>query len=252
MKLLLIGMGMGDPEHLTFQAVKALNSADLLLIPAKGEEKAELADRRWAICAALLTNPETRIVEFAMPQRDAAREDYLEAVEDWHDAIAEAWAAALAAHPAAKRAALLVWGDPSLYDSSLRVAGRLAARRPLEAEAIPGLTSAQILTAAHGIPLNEPGAPVLFTTGRRLREGGWPQGVESVVVMLDGACAFQSLPPEDFDIWWGARLGMTDPLLDSGPLAEAGPRILKTRAAARARHGWIMDVYLLRKKARRA
>ncbi|MDD2868381.1 precorrin-6A synthase (deacetylating) [Neomegalonema sp.] len=252
MRLLLIGMGTGDPDHLTFQAVRALNSADLLLIPAKGEEKSELAELRRGLCAAHLRNPATKIVEFAMPRRDATRAEYLEGVEDWHDAIAEAWSAALAEHPQAERAALLVWGDPSLYDSSLRVAARLAARRPLEVEAIPGLTSMQMLTAAHGIPLNGLGAAVQITTGRRLRDEGWPEGVETLVVMLDGGCAFQSLAPEGVEIWWGARLGMKDQLLDKGPLAEAGPRILKARAEARERHGWIMDLYLMRKTARRA
>lgn len=252
MKLTLIGMGSGDPEHLTLQAVKALRAADLLLIPAKGEEKAELADLRRALCAEFLEGDGPKIVEFAMPRREAEREAYLEAVEDWHDAVAEAWAGALEAHPQAQRTALLVWGDPSLYDSTLRVAARLASRRALEVEVVPGLTSVQLLTAAHGVPLNELGAPVLITTGRRLLEAGWPPGVESCVVMLDGACAFQSLPPEDVEIWWGARLGMNDQLLESGPLAEAGPRILKARAEARARHGWIMDVYLLRKTVRRA
>jgi len=33
------------------------------------------------------------------------------------------------------------------------------------------------------------------------------------------------------------------------PLAEAGARILATRAAARAQHGWIMDIYLLRRRS---
>jgi precorrin-6A synthase len=36
-------------------------------------------------------------------------------------------------------------------------------------------------------------------------------------------------------------------MLDSGPLAEAAPRIMQARAAARERHGWIMDIYLLRR-----
>ena len=90
--------------------------------------------------------------------------------------------------------ALLIWGDPSLYDFSLRIARRLD---PLpEIEVIPGVTAIQALCAAHAIPLNEIGEPFLVTTGRRLREGGWPPGVETVVVMLDGGTAFQSLDPD--------------------------------------------------------
>ena len=55
------------------------------------------------------------------------------------------------------------------------------------------------------------------------------------------------LDPDGLAIWWGAYLGMANQILDAGPLAEAGPRIRARRAAARAAHGWIMDVYLLRR-----
>jgi precorrin-6A synthase len=66
--------------------------------------------------------------------------------------------------------------------------------------------------------------------------------------MLDGACSFRALAPAGITIWWAAYAGMADQVTDHGPLAEAGPRIIATRAAARARHGWIMDIYLLRRR----
>ena len=68
-----------------------------------------------------------------------------------------------------------------------------------------------------------------------------------LVVMLDGGCAFTTLAPEGVTIWWGAFVGMAEEVLHAGPLAEVGPEILATRAAARAAHGWIMDIYLLRR-----
>ena len=114
---------------------------------------------------------------------------------------------------------------------------------------VPGITALQALTAAHGIPLNDLGRPVVITTGRQLRDHGWPAGADRVAVMLDGDCAFRSLDPAGVSIWWGACVGMARQLLDHGPLAEAGPRILKARAAARARHGWVMDIYLLARHA---
>ena len=64
--------------------------------------------------------------------------------------------------------------------------------------------------------------------------------------MLDGHCAFQTLPPQGLEIWWGAYLGMEQQALAQGPLAVAGPKIVERRQALRRRHGWIMDVYLLR------
>lgn len=113
---------------------------------------------------------------------------------------------------------------------------------------VPGITSLQALTAAHAIPFNTVNGAVTVTTGRRLRDHGWPDGAETLVVMLDGACSFQQLAPAGIHIWWGAYLGMENQVLESGPLDKAGPRILATRAAARAQHGWIMDSYLMRRR----
>jgi len=66
-------------------------------------------------------------------------------------------------------------------------------------------------------------------------------------VMLDGGAAFQSLEPAGVSIWWGAYLGMPNEILMSGALAEVGPRIIAARRAAREKHGWIMDSYILKR-----
>ena len=243
--LTLVGIGTGNPDHLTRQAVLALNAADMILIPRKGDTKADLADLRRAICADVVTNPNTRLVEFDLPVRDAANPDYHSRVEDWHDAIAQCWTRAIAAHGTPKHVALLVWGDPSLYDSTLRIAARLTPAPRVTV--IPGITSMQALCAAHAIPVNDIGAPFLVTTGRQLRDHGWPDGVDTLVVMLDGDCAFQTLDPTGVAIWWAGYAGMRDEILLSGPLATTGPQIIAARAAARAQHGWIMDIYLMRR-----
>ncbi|WP_296744865.1 precorrin-6A synthase (deacetylating) [Mesorhizobium sp.] len=245
--LSLIGIGSGDPEQLTLAAIRAINAAELVLIPRKGESKSDLADLRRTICAQVLTNASTRIAEFDLPIRDAGRDDYLKGVRDWHDAVATAWSRTIAAHLGRRggHVALLVWGDPSLFDSSLRIAERLAP--PPVVKVVPGITSIQALCAAHALPLNEIGEPFVVTTGRKLRESGWPPGIDTVVVMLDGGAAFQSLDPEGLQIWWGAYLGMPDEIIMFGDLAETGPAIVVVRSAARARHGWIMDTYILRR-----
>ena len=247
-ELLLVGIGTGNPEHLTLQAVRALNSADLILVPRKGPDKADLADLRRSICAEVLTNPAVRIVEFDMPVRRQSDADYLRSVEDWHEGIAKIWSSTIHAKlGSAGTVALLVWGDPALYDSTHRIAARLSPAPRVRA--IPGITSIQALCASHAIPLNEINAPFLVTTGRRLRETGWPAAVDTLVVMLDGDCAFQHLTPAGIAIWWGAYLGMPAEVIIAGPLAEAGPLIIAKRAQERARHGWIMDIYLLRREA---
>ncbi len=243
----LIGIGTGNPAHLTRQAEEAMNAADLILLPRKGDATSDLIDLRRAICAAALTRP-VRIVEFDLPVR-ASGGDYLAAVNDWHDAIAATWAALADRHlPHGGRLALLVWGDPSLYDSTLRIADRLRAGGiALRIHVVPGITSLQALTAAHAITLNTLAAPVVITTGRRLRDAGWPASADNVAVMLDGDCAFATLPAAGIAIWWGAYLGMAQQTLIAGALPAVAAEIVAARAALRAEHGWIMDTYLLRR-----
>jgi precorrin-6A synthase len=243
----LIGIGTGNPDHLTRAAIAAMNAADLILLPRKSDAKSDLIDLRRIICADVLTGA-TRVVEFDLPERDTAA-PYLSAVERWHDAIALAWRTQITRHlPNGGRLALLVWGDPGLYDSTLRIADRLRADGlAITVTVEPGVTSLQALTAAHAIPLNTVGAPVLITTGRRLRAGGWPVGMDTIAVMLDGDCAFQTLDAPGISIWWGAYLGMPHQALVAGSLAEVAAEIINARASLRERHGWIMDIYLLRR-----
>lgn len=244
--LTLIGIGTGSPGHLTRDAIAAMQDSDLILIPEKGGDKADLADLREALCRRVLVSP-PELARFPMPRREAGQ-GYLPGVEAWHDAIAAEWEATLGRHRST-RPALLVWGDPALYDSSLRIARRLAQRLALRLRVIPGITAIQALCAAHAIPLNELASPVVITTGRQMRDHGWPAGAGRVVVMLDGECSFQGLDPAGVSIWWGAFLGMPQQMLRHGTLAEAGPRIIHDRAAAREAHGWIMDSYLLERAA---
>ncbi len=247
-ELILIGIGTGNPEHMTLQAIRALNRVDLVMIPKKGPKKGDLAGLRRAICEEMLTDPAVEIAEFDLPVRDAANPSYHDGVDDWHDAIAHVWTSTILSHLGRKgKVALLVWGDPSLYDSTLRIADRVQNQLDLTVTVIPGITSMQALTATHAIPVNEIGAPFTVTTGRQLRDHGWPDGVDTLVIMLDGECSFQEINPEGVSIWWSAYAGMANEIAISGPLEEVSDQIIEARAAARAEHGWIMDIYLLRR-----
>jgi precorrin-6A synthase len=248
--LSLIGIGTGNPDHLTRAAERAMREADLILLPRKRAETAGLIDLRRALCADVLDGG-TQVVEFDLPEREDAPA-YLAAVQDWHDAIAHVWAEQIARHlPQGGRLALLVWGDPSLYDSTLRIAERVGAGgMSLQVRVIPGITSLQALTAAHAIPLNTLGSAFQVTTGRRLAADGWPDGIDTVAVMLDGQCAFDRIDPAGLRIWWGAYLGMAQQSLIAGSLADVAHAIRDERSALRTRHGWIMDVYLLRRTPR--
>ncbi|CCK63068.1 precorrin-6A synthase (deacetylating) [Mycobacterium canetti] len=238
----VIGIGVGDPDYLTVQAIHALNDTQVFFAMDKGEAKAGLLALRRTICARYVRDPGYRFVELPDPQRSTDT-DYRQAVCDWHAARARIWAAAISAELEPDGVgAFLAWGDPSLYDSTLRVLDAVAAEVDISYDVIPGISAVQALTARHRIPLNEVGAPVLITTGRQLRAHGWSG---SAVVMLDGDCSFQACPP-DTRIWWGAYLGTDDELLVAGTVGEVGTRIVALRDQARARHGWIMDTYLLR------
>jgi precorrin-6A synthase len=238
----VIGIGAGDPDYVTVQAIHALNDTQVFFAMDKGDAKSDLVELRRRICARFIREPGYRFVELPDPQR-STETDYRQAVTDWHAARARRWAAAISAELGPDGVgAFLAWGDPSLYDSTLRVLEAVAAEVDITYDVIPGITAVQALTARHRIPLNEVGAPVLITTGRQLRAHGVSG---SAVVMLDADCSFQICPP-DTRIWWGAYLGTNDELLVAGTVGEVGARIAALRADARARHGWIMDTYLLR------
>lgn len=245
--ILVVGIGAGNPDHITIAAIKALNQADVLFFSDKGQDKAGLAAVRRAIIDAHVSGGK-REVTFTPPPRDRRPADYGAEVDAWHAALAAAHADMFRSHLRAdETGAILVWGDPGLYDSTIRILDRILASDPLAFtyRVVPGLTSIQALTAAHAVPFNRIGEPVTVTTGRRLAELGLSG---DAVVMLDGEQAFAALP-DDVEIFWGAYLGTGDEILIAGRLGDVRGTILATRADARARHGWIMDIYLLRSAA---
>lgn len=245
----VIGIGSGDPEQLTLQAVRVLADLDVVLVVDKGEATGELVELRESICRTHIRRP-YRLVGVPEQQRDRAAADYPGAVKNWYDLRAAAFAEALSTQVGPQeRVGILVWGDPALYDSTLRVLDRVRELGRVECtvEVVPGITSLQTLAAAHRVTFTGVGAAVHVIPGRRLA-AGLPEGLDDVLVMLDGGCAFTQLPDTDLDIYWGAYLGMPDQLLVSGDLQECKAQILAARAAARERKGWIMDSYLLHRR----
>lgn len=242
----VIGVGAGDPDYVTAQAVDALNDTQVFFVMDKGEAKDDLVALRRLICERFIGESGYRFVELPDPPRTRIVPDspaYRQVVADWHARRAQLWAAAIENElPPDGVGAFLAWGDPSLYDSTLRILETVAAHLDIDYDVIPGITAIQALTARHRIPLNDVGEPVLITTGRQLRDNGLSG---SAVVMLDAECSFLRCPAET-RIWWGAYLGTRDELLVAGTVGEVGDKIAELRADARSRHGWIMDIYLLR------
>lgn len=245
-----IGMGTGNPKHLTVEAIEALSRVDAVFSIDKGSDKAELSRIRREICERYIENKDFRLIELRQGGRDPRAASYAQGVEQWHEERLLAYEHAIAEQLGEdERAAILVWGDPSLYDSTLRLLELISARGQvaLEYDVIPGISSPQVLAARHKIALNRIAGAVQITTGRRLSQG-LPSEADDVLVMLDGECAFRELPDAELEIYWGAYLGTEHEILISGPLGECKAEIERVRSAARAEHGWIMDTYLLRKK----
>ncbi|WP_104633398.1 precorrin-6A synthase (deacetylating) [Streptomyces sp. MH60] len=247
----VIGIGAGDPDQLTLQAVAALRSTDVFFVLDKGEAKADLVRLRRDMLETHIPEGAYRVVEARDPERDrgAGGAAYSPAVGDWRSARAGIYERLIAEELGEDESgAFLVWGDPALYDSTLGILEEILERGSVafEYDVVPGISSVSSLVARHRTGLNRVARPVQITTGRRLAEG-FPEDADDVVVMLDAHQTFRQYADQDIDIYWGAYLGTPDEILDSGPIAEAAPRIERLRAEARERKGWIMDTYLLRR-----
>ena len=246
-RVAVIGIGAGDPDYVTVQAIKAMNGVDVFFLLDK--EADPLMKVRRHICDRYLENPSAhRFVHVDDPVRDRQAGEYAAAVQAWRDKRVDVVERVLDEELADGQAGgFLVWGDPSLYDGTILVLDAVLARGKVDFdyEVIPGVSSVSALAARHRIPLNRAGEAVQLTTGRRLGTR-LPEGVDNVVVMLDRGTAFTAVT-DDADIYWGAYLGTDDEVLASGSLSERAGDIERLRAEAKARHGWMFDTYLLRR-----
>jgi precorrin-6A synthase len=239
MRIHVIGIGMG-PQHVTPEAADALRSADYVIAARKGDDDGLLAVRR-----AVAGSFGVEMAEIDDPERDRADPvDYPGAVAAWHAARVAAYERVL--RERGGTAAFLVWGDPSLYDSTIRVVEQLAARMPIEYDVLPGISAPQLLAARHRVVLNEVGRPVHVTTARRLREA-IAAGQANIVVMLGGRLDLDGF--DDWSIWWGANLGTPSEELAAGRVADVRDELAAARARAKAAAGWVMDICLLRRAA---
>lgn len=249
-KLLVIGIGAGDPDFMTVQAINALNQADVFFVFDKGDAKGGLVRLRKDICERFIKDRSYRFVSIEDPVRDPIPQGYKRGVEAWHRERAARLASRIVAEVGEDGCgAFLVWGDPSLYDSTLRLLDLLRAESSVafDCEVIPGISAIQVLASRHRLVLNTIGGSVTLITGRELAEKGFPAGSDSVVVMLDRGDGLRAACKETVDIYWGAYLGTPDERLVAGRLSDIIDEIERIRTEEKARHGWIMDTYLLRR-----
>ncbi len=229
-RIQVIGIGAGNPEQITVEAINALNRTDVLFVIDK---EPDLVALRREVVARYAENPPREVI-----LEDPPRGRGEAAVRAWRSARARLYGDAVRAELRdSQTGAFLVWGDPALYDSTLAVLDEAG----VAYNVIPAISSVQMLAAAHRITLNRVGRPVTITPARRLAETA---ARDDIVVMLDSGCAFLNHP--DADIYWGAYLGTPDEILRSGRVEDVGPDIQRVRDEARERKGWMFDTYLLR------
>ncbi|RNM14402.1 precorrin-6A synthase (deacetylating) [Nocardioides pocheonensis] len=227
------------PQHVTAEAAEALRSLDRVLAFGKGEDDPLLAIRA-EVCRQYGDPP---LVHVPDPPRDRVDpEDYPAAVRTWHAARVAALRSAIDERPGV--VGMLVWGDPSLYDSTLRL---LDALDDVAYDVVPGISAPQLLAARHRVVLHGIGEPVHLTTGRRLGEA-IAAGHDNVLAMLNRDVDLTGL--EEWQIWWGANLGAPGEQLVSGRVGDVADEIGTARERARSADGWMMDLFLLRRTPR--
>jgi precorrin-6A synthase len=235
----ILGVGMGL-QHLTPEVADALRQCDYVLAAEKRDDDGLLAARR-----AIADAYDVEVVAVPDPERDRDDPaDYPGAVRDWHHARLTAYEKVL--RERGGTAGFLVWGDPSLYDSTIRIVDQLAERLHIEYDVLPGISAPQLLAARHRIVLHPVGQPVHITTARRLRED-IVTGQTNLCVMLTGTLDLTGL--DDWSVWWGANLGTRSEEIAAGRVHEVLPDIAHARERAKEAAGWVMDVYLLRAPA---
>jgi precorrin-6A synthase len=248
-KILIIGIGAGDPEYLTIQAVNALNRVDVFFILDKGASKEKLVEFRRELCERYIKGRNYRFVDAESPEWERGSAEYGATIANLNrdkQAVFERLIGE--GMEDGECGAFLVWGDPTLYDSTIRIVEATArsGAQAIDYEVIPGITAAQALAAKHKITLNQIGGAIEITTGRRIAQG-FPDDVDSVIVMLDAENGYKRFADQDIDIFWGAYIGTPDEILIAGKLKDVVDDIERVRAEARRANGWIMDTYLMRR-----
>lgn len=250
-RLVVIGVGPGDPDQLTMEAVRSMNEVSAFVVTEKSRPDGDpLAAARTAMLARHVDgDPTVLVVEDPARERSADKTSdlrgYEDAVRSWHRAREDRYVEAIRSLEG--DVGFLVWGDPSIYDSTVRILGPVADRIGAQVEVIPGVSSLSALAARHRIVLHRVGEPLHITTGRRLNEAV-ASGQTCIAVMLNRSLdELADLDPDRWMIWWGANIGLRSERLVAGLLGDVLEQIHLARGTARERAGWVMDAYLLQR-----
>jgi precorrin-2/cobalt-factor-2 C20-methyltransferase len=166
-RLVGVGVGPGDPEHLTLKALSELRAADRVFVPETDTTRGE-AGRAERVIAPHVPPERVERLGFAM-RDDRAR------AGNWD----RAGGAIAAVVRDGGTAAFATIGDPNLYSTFGYVAETVRGLVPgVEIATVPGITALQDLAARSGT--------VLAEGDERLALVPWPAGEERLRDALDG------------------------------------------------------------------
>jgi precorrin-2/cobalt-factor-2 C20-methyltransferase len=172
-----VGVGPGDPEHLTLKALRTLREADRVFVP-ETNARPGVAGRAEVIVAEHVPAERIERVRFAMGD-DGARARHWNAAGEAIAAVARAGGTA----------AFATIGDPNLYSTFTYVAQTVRALvAGVEVRTVPGITAMQDLAARSGTVLAEGSEPLTlfpYTAGDGRLRGALHTG-DTVVVYKGG------------------------------------------------------------------
>lgn len=165
-RLIGVGVGPGDPEHLTLKALRALRDADRVFVPETDTTRGG-AGRAERIVARHVEAGRIERLRFAMGSNGAREGDWSRAGEVIAPVLRRGQTAAFA-----------TIGDPNLYSTFSYVAETVRELVPsVVVETVPGITALQDLAARSGT--------VLAEGDERLALIPWPAGAERLREALD-------------------------------------------------------------------